>query len=71
MPFGVLDQAIDYKAVVKCIEFGDGITDSLFFRNKWQAVKICQKLMNDPDFAVKEISLVGLSQGGITARAIV
>lgn len=64
-------EAIEYKAVVKCIEFGDGITDSLFFRNDWQAAKICQKLMNDPDFAGKEISLVGMSQGGIVARAIV
>ena len=36
-----IEKAIDYKAVVKCIEFGDGITDSLFFRMDWQAAKIC------------------------------
>ena len=36
-----IEKAIDYKAVVKCIEFGDGITDSLFFRMDWQATKIC------------------------------
>lgn len=28
-------EAIDYKAVVKCIEVGDGITTSLFERNEW------------------------------------
>lgn len=32
---GSIERAIDYKAVVKCIEYGDGITDSLFFRNEW------------------------------------
>ena len=64
-------ESIDYKAVVKCLEVGDGITSSLFERNEYQTAKLCQKLHNDPDFVGKEISLVGMSQGGITARALV
>ena len=74
-PFGhwtrAISRSINHKAVVKCIEVGDGITSSLFEHVEWQSAKICQKLHNDPDFAGKEISLVGMSQGGLTARTIV
>lgn len=31
----------------------------------------CQQLNTDPDFAGKEISIVGLSQGGLISRALV
>ena len=54
-------EAIGFKAVVKCIEVGDGITSSLFERNEHQIAKLCQKLRSDPDFAGKEMSLVGMS----------
>ena len=32
---------------------------------------ICNKLHNHPDFANREINLVGISQGGLLARAVV
>ena len=64
-------ESIDNRAVVKCIEIGDGETTSMFMRMRWQADVVCHKLHNDPDFADKEINLVGISQGGLTARTVV
>lgn len=43
----------------------------MFERMKWQASTICHKLHNDPDFAGKEINIVGISQGGLIARTVV
>ena len=56
-----ISEAIDYQAVVKCVEVGDGVATSIFERMKWQAATVCHKLHNDPDFAGQEINLVGIS----------
>ena len=53
--------AIDHQAVVKCVEIGDGKNTSMFERMKWQAATVCHKINNDPDYAGKEISIVGIS----------
>jgi len=66
----ILD-GIDYAAVVKCVEIGDGVISSIFERMEWQVKQGCRTLRNDPDFAGKEINIVGLSQGGLIARSIV
>ena len=63
--------SIDHQAVVKCVEIGNGTISSMFTRMKWQASIVCHKLHNDPDFAGKEINIVGLSQGGLIARTVV
>ena len=43
----------------------------MFERMNWQAATVCHKLHNDPDYAGKEINLVGISQGGLIARTVV
>ena len=66
-----IERALDYRAVVKCVEAGDGEIWSIF-EDMWkQANSVCHKLKNDPDFAGKPVSLVGLSAGGLIARAVV
>lgn len=67
----MIAEAIDNQAVVKCVEVGDGENTSMFERMKWQASTVCHKLHNDPDFAGKEVSIVGISQGGLIARTVV
>ena len=52
---------ISNRAIVKCVEIGDGKVTSIFERMKWQVNTVCHKLHNDPDFADKEISIVGIS----------
>lgn len=37
----------------------------------WQVHTACRKLHHDPDYRGKEINIVGLSQGGLIARALV
>lgn len=43
----------------------------MFERIMWQAATVCHKIHNDPDYAGKEISIVGISQGGLIARTVV
>ena len=52
---------IENRAVVKCVEIGEGKVTSIFERMNWQVSTVCHKLHNDPDFADKEISIVGIS----------
>ena len=66
-----ISEAINNQAVVKCVEVGDGVATSIFERIKWQAATVCHKLHNDPDYAGKEINIVGISQGGLIARTVV
>ena len=63
--------AIDHQAVVKCIEIGDGNITSIFEMMPTQVATMCHKIHNDPDFAGKEMSIVGISQGGLIARSVV
>ena len=49
----MISNAIGNKAVVKCVEIGDGRNTSIFERIKWQAATVCHKLHNDADFAGK------------------
>ena len=66
-----ISEGIDYAAPVKCIEIGNGNISSIFERMNWQVMTACHHLHNDPDFADKEINIVGLSQGGLISRAVV
>ena len=66
-----IEMEIGSQAVVKCIEIGDGKTTSIFERMDWQVKTVCHKIHNDPDFSGKEISIVGISQGGLIARSVV
>ena len=66
-----IGKAIDNRAVVKCIAIGDGNTTSIFERMPWQVSTMCHKIQNDPDFAGKEMSIIGISQGGLIARSVV
>ena len=63
--------AIEHQAVVKCIEIGDGNITSIFEMMPLQVATMCHKIHNDPDFAGKEMSIVGISQGGLIARSVV
>lgn len=56
-----IDTEIGGQAVVKCLEIGDGNVSSIFERMEWQINTVCHKIHNDPDFAGKEISIVGIS----------
>ena len=67
----MISESIDNSAVVKCVEIGDGKITSMFERMRWQADTICHKLHTDPDYAGKEINLIGISQGGLIARTVV
>ena len=53
--------AIEHQAVVKCIEIGDGNITSIFEMMPLQVQTMCHKIHNDPDFAGKEMSIVGIS----------
>ena len=63
--------ATDARAIVKCFEVGDGNISSIFDKLEWWASTICHKLHNDPDFSNREINIVGISQGGLLARAVI
>ena len=67
----MIREAIDGRSLVKCIEVGEGAATSMFDSFDWQASAICHRLHNDPDFAGQAIHLVGFSQGGLLARAVV
>lgn len=55
----------------KCVEIGGGYWASLFEKMDWQVATGCRKIKNDPDFAGKEINVIGFSQGGLIARSVV
>lgn len=57
----LISEGIDYQAVVKCVEIGDGRLSSMFERMEWQIKQGCRSLKNDPDFAGKQINIVGIS----------
>ena len=59
------------RGKVKCIEVGDGWSTSYRMDMFYQGYLVCQKLLNDPDFAGREVNIVGLSQAGVAARAVV
>lgn len=54
-----------------CLEVGNGSITSITENFENQAEKACQKLLADPEFAVDEINVMGLSQGSLLARYIV
>ena len=56
-----ISKGINYAAPVKCVEIGTGKLTSIFERVEWQVLTACHHLHNDPDFAGKEINIVGLS----------
>jgi palmitoyl-protein thioesterase len=43
----------------------------MFEKMDWQIHQACHSLRNDPDYAGKEINIVGISQGGLISRSIV
>ena len=55
----------------KCLEVGNGSITSMTDNFMDQADKACQALLNDENFAVDEINVMGLSQGSLLARYIV
>ena len=67
----MIANSLDHQTVVKCLEIGDGKITSMFLEMQLQADVICHKLHNDPDYAGKEINLLGISQGGLIARTVV
>ena len=56
---------------VKCVEIGDGNLTSMLSPINSQGKEACEKIAADPMFAGKEISVLGVSQGGLIARYIV
>ena len=67
----MISESINNETVVRCLEIGDGKKTSIFRGMTQQAEEVCEKLKSDPDYAGKEINLVGISQGGLIARAVV
>ena len=55
----------------KCVEVGNGSITSITDNFMDQAEKACNKLLEDENFAVDEINVMGLSQGALLARYIV
>jgi triacylglycerol esterase/lipase EstA (alpha/beta hydrolase family) len=58
-------------AFVKCVEVGNGWETSENTSMFVQIDMACRAIKNDPDFAGKQINIVGLSQGGSIARGVV
>eukprot|EP01016_Furgasonia_blochmanni_P029978 TRINITY_DN3133_c0_g1_i1.p1 TRINITY_DN3133_c0_g1~~TRINITY_DN3133_c0_g1_i1.p1 ORF type:complete len:393 (+),score=80.52 TRINITY_DN3133_c0_g1_i1:85-1179(+) len=54
---------------VRCIEIGDGPLASWFTPLSFQIHSACETIRNDPNFD-QDFAIVGLSQGALTARAI-
>ena len=67
----MISNGIGGKGIVKCIEIGDGYWTSSHVDIDLQVKMACKALKEDPDFAGKKVNLVGLSQGGSIARALV
>ncbi len=67
----MISDSLNNETVVKCLEIGDGQNTSEFLEIQLQADVVCMKLHNDPDYADKEINLLGISQGGLIARTVV
>jgi triacylglycerol esterase/lipase EstA (alpha/beta hydrolase family) len=59
------------SAFVKCVEVGNGVETSENTSMFVQIDMACRAIKNDPDFAGKQINIVGLSQGGSIARGVV
>ena len=57
----MISESLNHSTVVRCLEIGDGANTSVFTPVQDQADVICHKLHNDPDYADKEINLVGIS----------
>ena len=64
-------EGINYTAPVKCVEIGDGRVTSVFDKIENQVQIACRKLHRDSDYRDQEISIVGLSQGGLISRSLV
>ena len=56
---------------VKCIEIGNGNQSSIFKSIPTQGKEDCDEIKNDPIFANKEDSVIGISQGGLMDRDII
>ena len=56
-----ISNGIGGKGLVKCIEVGNGYWTSMHIDISLQVDLACQALKGDPDFAGKQINLVGLS----------
>ena len=67
----MISESLNHSTVVKCLEIGNGANTSVFTPVQDQADVICDKLHSDPDYAGKEINLLGISQGGLIARSVV
>ena len=68
---GHVENAVRDKGLVKCIRIGDGLISNWVDDIDWQVSQVCQRLHNDPDFADKQINIVGFGQGGLIGRAVV
>jgi len=55
---------------VKCINSGESVFSILGESFKSQGEKACANLKKDPNFLNQDISVMGLSQGGLIARYI-
>jgi hypothetical protein len=58
------------NAYAVCIEIGNGATDSITMNFHEQALKACESVKADP-YLKGDISVLGLSQGALLARAII
>jgi palmitoyl-protein thioesterase len=56
---------------VKCIEIGNGAETSKWTSMNSQSKEACSKIAGDPVYENKDISVIGISQGGLIARYIV
>lgn len=57
----MISESLNHSTVVRCLEIGDGANTSVFTPVQDQADVICHKLHNDPDYADKEINILGIS----------
>jgi hypothetical protein len=55
---------------VKCINSGESVFSILGESFKSQGEEACENLKKDPKFLNQDISVMGLSQGGLIARYI-
>ena len=53
------------------MEIGDGESASIYTSINKQGKEACDKLASDPIFAGKDISVIGISQGGLIGRYII
>ena len=67
----MLAEMMNGTAYVRCVEVGDGKLASVFMDKPTQVAAACIGIQHDPELSGRPIHIVGISQGGLLARALV